>query len=151
MKRNRIYTAIIPAVFAVDQAMKWTARRRAFGKQKPFKNKPGRSYRLLYSENKGAALNMGSSVPMLVAAASILLCCVMTLVYIFTLGRAGKFFLKTGLSFLLGGAYSNTYDRLRRKYVTDYISFNAGPAWFRNIVFNIADFAIMVGAVFITL
>ena len=37
-----------------------------------------------------------------------------------TLGQKGKAALKLGLAFLLGGAFSNTYDRLKRKYVVDY-------------------------------
>ena len=53
--------------------------------------------------------------------------------------------LKWGLTLLLGGAYSNTYDRLARKYVVDYVSFN-GPFRLRNVMFNIGDFCIMIGA-----
>lgn len=47
---------------------------------------------------------------------------------------------------LLGGAFSNTYDRCRRKYVVDYFSF--GVKWKRlsRIVFNISDFGIILGA-----
>ncbi len=35
------------------------------------------------------------------------------------------------------------------KYVTDYISFDAGSARFRDTVFNIGDFAIAAGALFV--
>ena len=48
--------------------------------------------------------------------------------------------LKTGLSLILGGAYSNTYDRLFRKYVVDYVSFEVRNPRLRNIVFNLSDF-----------
>lgn len=54
--------------------------------------------------------------------------------------------LKTGLSILLGGAYSNTYDRLVRGYVVDYFGFQVKNERLRNIVFNISDFCIMIGA-----
>ena len=35
------------------------------------------------------------------------------------LGMRGKKLLKAGLSLLLGGAFSNTYDRVMREYVVD--------------------------------
>ena len=71
---------------------------------------------------------------------------ILTLVFILTLGKAGKRLLKTGLSLLLGGAFSNTYDRMKAKAVTDYIRFDFGPERLRQIVFNLGDFAIMIGA-----
>lgn len=54
--------------------------------------------------------------------------------------------MRTGLAMLLGGAYSNTYDRLRRKYVVDYVSFGVPVKRLRRIIFNISDFCIMIGA-----
>ena len=47
--------------------------------------------------------------------------------------------------FLLGGAYSNTYDRVKKGFVTDYLNFPKMPGKIKNIVFNISDFCIMVG------
>lgn len=47
---------------------------------------------------------------------------------------------------ILGGAYSNTYDRLFRKYVVDYVSFEVRNPRLRNIVFNLSDFGIMIGS-----
>ena len=46
---------------------------------------------------------------------------------------------------MLGGAYSNTYDRLVRKYVVDYVSFRV-PGRLKKVIFNIGDFCIMIGA-----
>ena len=59
--------------------------------------------------------------------------------------------LRNGFALLLGGAYSNTYDRLIRKYVVDYVSFPVKNKKIRNIVFNISDFCIMIGALLIVL
>lgn len=70
----------------------------------------------------------------------------MTGVYVGTLGTRGRHMLKTGLSLILGGAYSNTYDRLFRKYVVDYVSFEVRNPRLRNIVFNLSDFGIMIGS-----
>lgn len=95
--------------------------------------------------NKGAFLNAGQSRQRAVAALSVLLTVFLTTVFVLTLGQAGKGMLKWGLTLLLGGAYSNTYDRLARKYVVDYVSFNV-PFRLRNVIFNIGDFCIMIGA-----
>lgn len=95
--------------------------------------------------NRGAFLNTGQRRPKLIAAVSVLLTVLLTVLYILTLGMAGKKLLKWGLTLLLGGAYSNTYDRLVRKYVVDYVSFNL-PFGFRKVIFNIGDFCIMIGA-----
>ncbi len=95
--------------------------------------------------NKGAFLNMGQKRRKVVMVLSILLTTALTALFILTLGRAGKGLLKWGLTLLLGGAYSNTYDRLVRKYVVDYVSFPL-PLGIHKIIFNIGDFCIMAGA-----
>ncbi|GFI01419.1 lipoprotein signal peptidase [Lachnospiraceae bacterium] len=100
--------------------------------------------------NKGAFLNTGQHRPKLIAAVSLLLTAVLSVFYIVTLGTAGKGLLKWGLTLLLGGAYSNTYDRLMREYVVDYVSFDL-PFGLKKIIFNIGDFCIMIGALISTI
>lgn len=99
--------------------------------------------------NKGAFLNLMEKNRTLVKVISVALCVMLTVLFIFTLGKKGSVLLKSGLALLLGGAYSNTYDRLHRKYVVDYFSihFSKGPLQgVSKVVFNIADFCIMIGA-----
>ena len=96
--------------------------------------------------NKGAFLNIGEKNQKAVMVISVMLTVLMTVFYIMTLTNAGKRLLKWGLTLLLGGAYTNTYDRLTRKYVVDYVSFNVPFRWLRRIIFNIGDFCIMIGA-----
>lgn len=96
--------------------------------------------------NTGAFLDAGHDRPGVVLILSVLLAAILTVIFVLSLGTTGSKTLKWGLSFLLGGAYSNTYDRLARKYVVDYVSFNLPVKWLRRIVFNIADFCIMLGA-----
>lgn len=96
--------------------------------------------------NKGMFLNMGESKRRLVAVSSVCLTVVVTALFISTLSLTGKELLKWGLTLLLGGAYSNTYDRLVRKYVVDYFSFNVPVKGIRRVIFNIGDFCIMIGA-----
>lgn len=96
--------------------------------------------------NRGAFLNAGQSRQKGVMILSVLLSLAATILFVITLGKSGKGLLKWGLSLLLGGAYANTYDRLVRKYVVDYVSFNVPFKWLRRIIFNIGDFCIMIGA-----
>lgn len=96
--------------------------------------------------NRGMVLNAGERWQPVVAAVSVVLTIVLTVVFFVSLGRRGNNLLRTGLSLLLGGAFSNTYDRLKRKYVVDYISFGVKWKRLRNIVFNLSDFCIIIGA-----
>lgn len=95
--------------------------------------------------NKGAFLNVGQGRRKVVMGLSVCLTIVLTILFMLTLGNAGKGLLKWGLTLLLGGAYSNTYDRLVRKYVVDYVSFHV-PFGLQKVIFNMSDFCIMVGA-----
>lgn len=101
--------------------------------------------------NKGAFLDLGEKKQGLIALLSLGLTLFMTVVFLTTFSFRGNSALKAGLAFLLGGAYSNTYDRLARKYVVDYVSFPVKNAYFRKVVFNISDFCILIGAVLITI
>lgn len=52
---------------------------------------------------------------------------------------------KTGYALLLGGALSNLYDRCKKGYVVDYISFRTPWERLNRLVFNLSDFFIIVG------
>lgn len=96
--------------------------------------------------NRGAVLNMGQRRRPVVAAVSVGMTLLVFVVFLFSLGRHGNHLLRAGLSLVLGGAFSNTYDRLRRKYVVDYVSFGVKWKRLRNVIFNISDFCIITGA-----
>ncbi|MCM1541880.1 MAG: signal peptidase II [Blautia sp.] len=96
--------------------------------------------------NTGAMLDLGSSKRALVAAVSVILTILISIAFALSLGRHGNNALRAGLTLLLGGSFSNTYDRLKRKYVVDYLSFNVKWKWLRNIVFNLSDFCIIIGS-----
>lgn len=96
--------------------------------------------------NKGAFLNLGQTRPGMVIWLSVLFTAGLTVCYAVTLGRAGKKQLKWGLTLLTAGAYSNTCDRVRKKYVVDYVSFCLPWKRLRGIVFNLGDFCIMAGS-----
>lgn len=96
--------------------------------------------------NKGAFLNMMEKKKKLLHLISLLFTLVITLLFLFTLFQKGNKLLKLGLTLLLGGAFSNTYDRLCRGYVVDYFSFRTPFERFNRIVFNISDFCIIIGS-----
>lgn len=96
--------------------------------------------------NFGAFLNIMEKHQKILYLLSILFTLILTLFFLLTLGQKGQRLLKFGLSLLLGGAFSNTYDRLKRKYVVDYFSFQSPFPKLNRIVFNLSDFCIMIGA-----
>ncbi len=96
--------------------------------------------------NRGAILNFGQSRRFLVTVVSVGMTITVLILFLFSLGRHGNHCLRVGLSLVLGGAFSNTYDRLYRKYVVDYFSFGVKWKRLRRIIFNISDFCIIIGA-----
>lgn len=67
------------------------------------------------------------------------------------LWKQGRTLEKTGYAFLLGGAFSNLYDRCKKGYVVDYISFRTPWERLNRLVFNLSDFFIMAGTFLICL
>ncbi len=136
-----IFPALTGAVLGTDLYLKSRARK-GFQKKEILHH----TVKLQNSRNDGAALNAGQHHPLIIRVISVVLTLLILVMFILTLGTVGNTLLKTGLSLLLGGAFSNTYDRLHQHYVTDYLSFNFGPKKAQNIVYNIGDFAIVIGS-----
>lgn len=101
--------------------------------------------------NRGAMLNLGENNQKIIIVSSSILCLVLSICFIFLLGIKGNGILKSGCAFLLGGAFSNTYDRLRCGHVIDYFSLGKEHTRLRKIVFNLADFCIIVGSIIIVM
>ena len=101
--------------------------------------------------NPGAFLNLMQHKKKFLHGISIAFTCVIAIVFLLTLCHKGNRVLKLGLALLLGGAFSNTYDRLSRNYVVDYFSFCTPWKKFNQIVFNISDFCILIGTLLIVL
>lgn len=140
-----IFIGIVITIVAVESVIKQvTEQNGTKGERKPILG--GRLYLTKY-HNYGAFLNLGEKRPEFVKGISLGLCLACTMIYVLTLGTKGKTLLKTGLSLLLGGAFSNTYDRMIKGYVVDYFGFNVKNEKLKNIVFNLSDFCIMIGAV----
>lgn len=139
-----VYVLMAAAVFAIDLLLKnHIEMTKVMHEEKPLLR--GKLILRRY-HNKGAFLNLGEKKSALMRALSVGLTAAAFVLFVCTLTSKGNGLLKAGLSLLLGGAFSNTYDRLYRKYVVDYFSFHTGIGAFDRVVFNLADFAIMVGA-----
>lgn len=139
--KNAAYLMIIPAVFGTDVMLK----KKSEEKKLPIEKEGNDPIIWRNYHNTGAMLNFGAGKSF-VKVLSFVFTAAVTVYFIITLGHRGKNLLKAGLALVLGGAYSNMYDRMRKDYVVDYISFRCRWKRFSNIVFNIGDFAIMAGA-----
>ncbi|NLG05678.1 MAG: signal peptidase II [Clostridia bacterium] len=100
--------------------------------------------------NDGVALNILEKHKKIVAALSVGLSAFLSClsIYLFT-GRQKKvqpFMCQLAFIFLLSGAWSNTFDRVKKGFVVDYFYFNTKCKRLRNIVFNLADMFIFLGA-----
>ena len=140
---------LVPAVFLGDQRIKNRIERN-------FKNgetavKCNGLLLIHRHHNYGAVLNAGQKHQRIIRGISAAITAVLAVLFCLILGQKGNRLLKIGLAFLLGGAFSNTYDRLRRKYVVDYFSFGVKWTPLRRIVFNLADMSILIGALLILL
>lgn len=139
-----IYVVIAVLIFVVEFAIKFFVEKLG-GEQVRTPIFDGRMYLTKY-HNEGAFLNFGAKKKVAVKYVSLALTAGCLLIFVFTLGRRGKHLLKLGLSMMLGGAFSNTYDRMVRRYVVDYVGFQVKNKKFSNTIFNLSDFCIMIGA-----
>jgi signal peptidase II len=129
---------IIAAVIALDQFTKFLVVTRLM---------PIGDYSVLsglleftYVENRGIAFGMFQDQRwFFVVATSII--AIVVLFFIFKMFKDYVFF-TICLSLIFGGAIGNIIDRIRFGYVIDFIHFNFFPP-----VFNIADSAVVVGAI----
>lgn len=111
----------------------------------------GNVVRLEYSENPGAFLNLGENLPrpVLPIIVSILFAMVtFALLRLIVRSQEVRPALMIGLSLLAGGSAGNLIDRVVNKgVVIDFVSFGIGPV--RTGIFNLADLAVMAGALLI--
>ncbi len=107
----------------------------------------GDVFRLQYAENKGAFLSLGSRLP---EWAGCFVLIILPLVFLFgllgyiTVQKKMTHSRLVGFSFIIGGGFSNLYDRIfNNGHVVDFM--NMGIGNIRTGIFNVADVAIMIG------
>lgn len=144
-----IYIPVIIILFIVDYFCKKYVEEHLEEKKKY----PVLKGKIIFSKyhNKGATLNFMEKYTKAVTVVSAIVIMIIGAVFCLVLREKGNEIVKAGLALILGGGFSNTYDRIKKGYVVDYLQF--GVKWhpLRRVVFNISDFFIMIGAVLVTL
>ena len=143
-KRTLLVLAIIAANIALDQGTKELARRHLAGE--PMQSYLGDTLRILFVENTGAFLSLGSGLPEgpRYWVLTILPVIVLLILLVFNLRSTTlNIWQIVAYSFILGGGISNIYDRILYGSVVDFM--NMGIGTLRTGIFNFADVAIMTG------
>ena len=96
--------------------------------------------------NSGMMMNFADDHKKLVRIMSVIVTIFTAIVHFSLYGETGYEKEQAGIAFILGGAISNTIDRIRRGYVVDYLAFNTNNKKHSRITYNIGDFAIFAGA-----
>lgn len=105
------------------------------------------TFELRRVHNKGFAMNVADNKPEYVRIVSVVICVVMAVWALFVWKKETCPVKKIAAAFMLAGAISNTYDRMKREYVVDYIGTKTKCEKLNRITFNLADVFIFVGAV----
>ena len=139
-----IYTGIIAALSSLDLGIKWLIEReKPEDFPKPLRHTCGK---ILVYRNQNAGFPFGflekhgEGVRMLPLAVISGLFGFLTAL----LPQKGKRVQKIGIAIILGGAISNLYDRLVRRYVVDYFSIQCGKL--KEVVFNLGDIFVFLGS-----
>lgn len=133
-------------IFLLDTVIKYQVDRRCKSGEK--KSVCGGRLMIQKYYNKGAALNFLAEKPKLMTAIHTVILSAAAGIYAVLLREKGSTGLKVSFGMVLGGGCSNLFDRLRKKHVVDYVSFNVPFKRLKNIVFNISDFFIFAGVIF---
>ena len=96
----------------------------------------------IYVQNTGAAFSILSNNTMLLSIISVVFC-IGVIVYSLV-KKPDSYLLNATLALMFSGALGNAIDRIAYNFVVDFISIK----WFDFPVFNIADMAIVIGAIF---
>ena len=145
MTRPRRFVALVLLAFGVvgcDHATKGVAKLELEGE--PPRVIVAGTLDLRYQQNPGVAFNIERIVPASTRGALVIVVpsLVLGLVGLAWLRRReGPWIEQLSYALILGGAAGNLIDRVVRGYVVDFIHLRAWPT------FNVADIAIVVGAV----
>lgn len=95
------------------------------------------------NHNDGFPFGLCRSMPKLVRGIPLVITSAVAGIFVWLHLKKGYTAEKLSLAMILGGALSNLYDRMVRRYVVDYFSIQ----WkgLKNVVFNIGDIFIFAG------
>lgn len=135
---------ILPAgIFTADYFMK--KRVESWSEEEPPRKVLGGRIILRRLHNRGAVMSFMQERPRMLTGCTAGMTAGLAAAYAWLTAKGGGALLKTGVGMMLGGSVSNVWDRLRRRYVVDYFSFNTKCARLRKMVFNISDLFIFLG------
>ncbi len=100
--------------------------------------------------NRGFLLNTLESYPMVVKGASVVVGAILAVYDGYLVLRKGRWLQKLGMVFVSAGAFSNTYDRLLRGKVIDYIGVRSKNGFLSKVTANLADVYLAAGAVLVS-
>lgn len=146
MNRQRILRALgaVVIVVGLDRLTKiWAVRELRTAPVRSYLND---TFRLLYAENEGAFLSLGSSLSDEIRYWVLAILPILVLGYlVYHLLRAPDInrWQVLAIGLILGGGGSNIFDRLLAGSVVDFM--NLGIGSLRTGIFNVADVAIMIG------
>ena len=144
MRRLYFLTALV--VLALDRTTKWLVEDR-IELHDSLQVIPG-FFRLTHVQNRGAAFGLFAESPSEWKVAVLVLFSLVALVVVSALLWRNSHSLTmtgTALSLILGGAVGNLWDRLLSGHVVDFLDFYVSS--YHWPAFNVADSAIVVGAV----
>lgn len=146
MWQKRLLVLLIPGLLAtaLDRLSKiWAVNTL---KEQPMKSYLNDVFRLVYAENTGAFLSLGSDMNDTLRYWVLAVVPVLVLLYIFFHVLTAKnlhVVQQAAFGFILGGGLSNIYDRIMEGRVVDFM--NMGFGTLRTGIFNVADMSIMLG------
>jgi signal peptidase II len=144
MRKYHFLTAAL--VVLADQMAKWLVARH-IGLHESIVVIPG-FFHLTHVQNRGAAFGLFNDSPSQWKITALVLCSVLALAVVAVLLWKNSHTLSVtgiGLSLVFGGALGNLWDRLASKHVVDFLDFYVGS--YHWPAFNVADSAIVVGAI----
>ena len=144
-KENIAPLLLIPSIFVTDFFVKKYVEQ--YGEKEKGKKFFGNRLQLAKHHNSGIMMDFFSDKTEWVLVVSSIMVTLLCVCLAVLLPKKGKKLMKYGLSFLIGGATGNLYDRAAHHYVVDYARFQTGISAIDRIIFNFSDLCIMFGIV----
>lgn len=105
-------------------------------------------FSFLYIQNKGAAFGIFQDKTIFLTIASIIV--MIFIIYYIIKNKPKNKIVKISLSLIISGALGNLIDRIKYRYVVDFISVHYKDVYYFPI-FNFADIMVVVGTVLLVL
>lgn len=142
---KNIFFSIVTAILAgTDLWLKSRVEKEFLGSDK--KSICGGKVELRKCHNKGMAMSIGEKKPKLVRGVTIASGIVGSMYVVLYGMKESCPWKKLGAAMVLAGAISNTYDRVKRKYVVDYFGFKSKWEKLNRLTFNLADMFLFAGS-----